>query len=138
MKLRAILALILALSLLTGCSWMDTGYVSVTPHREQSGNIRTENLVVSNYDELLEAMEAVVSKGTENSIINVVNYDAFLLEENLPNATYHIRKIYPIGAYAVEELNCELGSNTGKTAIALAVFYIFYRLMLSKDTFHRY
>ena len=26
----------------------------------------------------------------------------------------------------------------GKTAIALAVFYIFYRLMLSKDTFHRF
>ena len=26
----------------------------------------------------------------------------------------------------------------GKTAIALAVFYIFYRLLLSKDTFHRF
>ena len=26
----------------------------------------------------------------------------------------------------------------GKTAIALAVFYMFYRLMLSKETFHRF
>ena len=26
----------------------------------------------------------------------------------------------------------------GKTAVALAVFYMFYRLLLSKDTFHRF
>lgn len=26
----------------------------------------------------------------------------------------------------------------GKTAIALAVFYLFYRLLLSKETFHRF
>ena len=26
----------------------------------------------------------------------------------------------------------------GKTAVILAVFYMFYRLLLSKDTFHRF
>ena len=32
----------------------------------------------------------------------------------------------------------EFLSYQGKTAIALAVFYMFYRLLLSKDTFHRF
>ena len=119
-----IIALVLAVGLLLGgCSWQDGSYHSVTPHRQQNGSTRTENLVVSSYEELLEAMEEVVSKGTENCIINAVNYDVEELEEKLPNASYYIRKVYPIGAYAVESLTCEVGSNTGKTAIALNVTY---------------
>lgn len=123
MKLRLTILCVLCALLLGGCSWPDGSYHSVTPHREQTGSIRTENLVVSNYEELLDAMEAVVAKGTENSIINVVNYDAFQLEENLPNASYYIRKVYPIGAYAVDTLDYEVGSNAGKTAIALNITY---------------
>ena len=132
MKRRLIVLCIFCVLLLGGCGWPDGNYHSVTPHREQSGSIRTENLVVSNYEELLEAMEAVVSKGTESSIINVVNYDSFLLEENLANAAYHIRKIYPIGAYAVESLDYEVGSNTGKTAIALTITYRHSRTEIRK------
>ena len=132
MKRRLIILCLCCVLLLSGCGWPDGNYHSVTPHREQSGSIRTENLVVSNYEELLEAMEAVVSKGTESSIINVVNYDSFLLEENLANAAYHIRKIYPIGAYAVESLDYEVGSNTGKTAIALTITYRHSRTEIRK------
>lgn len=132
MKLRLMILCVLCALLLGGCSWPDGSYHSVTPHREQTGTIRTENLVVSNYEELLDAMEAVVAKGTENSIINVVNYDSFLLEENLPNASYYIRKVYPIGAYAVDTLDYEVGSNAGKTAIALNITYRHSRTEIRK------
>lgn len=132
MKLRLTMLLLGCVLLLGGCSWPDGSYHSVTPHREQSGSVRTENMTVSNYEELLGAMEAIVAKGTENSIINVVNYDTFLLEENLPNASYHIRKVYPIGAYAVESLTYEVGSNTGKTAIALNITYRHSRTEIRK------
>ena len=123
MRNRIIAFFLLCMLGLSGCSWMDGSYHSVTPHQEQSAVLRTENLTVSNYEELLDAMEAVVSKGTQSSLINVVNYDAFQLEENLPNATHHIRQVYPIGAYAVESISYEVGSNTGKTAIALNIDY---------------
>lgn len=132
MKLRAAVLLILCALMLGGCSWPDGNYHSVTPHREQTGGIRTENLTVSNYEELLDAMEAVVSKGAESSVINVVNYDSFQLEENLPNASYYIRKVYPIGAYAVESMSYEVGSNTGKTAIALNITYRHSRTEIRK------
>lgn len=132
MKLRLLsLALICAL-LLGGCSWPNGTYYSVTPHREPTGNVRTENMTVSSYEELVDAMEAVVSKGTESSIINAVNYDLEKLEPDLAKAARHIRYVYPVGAYAVEELNYEVGSNTGKTAIALSVAYRHSRTEIRK------
>jgi len=132
MKLRLLPALLACVLLLGGCSWPSGSYHSVTPHREQSGNIRTENLTVSNYDELVDTMEAVVSKGTESCIINAVNYDPFILEANLAGATRHIQSVYPVGAYAVESMSYEVGSNTGKTAIALSITYRHSRTEIRK------
>lgn len=123
MKIRMIALLTGICLLLGGCGWLDGTYVSVTPHQQQSGSVRTENLTVSNYDQLLNVMESVVSKGTENCVINVVNYEQDYLELNVANAVHRIQKIYPVGAYAVESINYEIGSNTGKTAIALEIVY---------------
>lgn len=132
MKLRLISMLLVCVVLLGGCSWPDGSYHSVTPHRESTGTNRTENMTVSNYEELTAVMEAVVAKGTESSIINAVNYDTKILTVDLANATRHIQKVYPIGAYAVEELHYEVGSNTGRMAIALSVSYRHSRTEIQK------
>lgn len=132
MKLRLIALMLGCVLVLTGCSWPDGSYHSVTPHREQTGAVRTENLTVSNYEELVDVLEEVVSKGTESCIINAVNYDPVLLEANLTNASRHIQKVYPIGAYAVEALSYEVGSNTGKTAIAISITYRHSRTEIRK------
>ena len=132
MKLRLI-TLFLALALLLGgCSWPDGSYHSVTPHREKSGSIRMENLTVSNHDELVNAMEVVVSKGTETCVINAVNYEPGQLEKDLSGVAYHIKRLYPVGAYAVEDVHYEVGSNTGKTAVALNVTYRHSRMEIQK------
>lgn len=123
MKIRMIVLLLMISLVLSGCGWMDGSYVSVTPHQEQQGSIRAENLTVSNYEELLSIMEEVVSKGMESCVINVVNYEQDYLELNVANAVQRIQKLYPIGAYAVESVDYEIGSNTGKTAIALDIAY---------------
>ena len=60
MKLR-LYAMFLALALfLGGCSWPDGSYHSVTPHLEQNGSIRAENLAISNREEMVAAMEMMV------------------------------------------------------------------------------
>lgn len=123
MKCRLTVLCLCCAVLLGGCGWPDGSYHSVTPHQEQSGVSRTDNLTVSNYEELVAVLESVVEKGTESCVISAVNYDLALLEENLANAARHIRKVYPIGAYAVEELDYEIGSGTGKTAVALNITY---------------
>lgn len=131
MKMRLMILCIICM-MLGGCTWPDGSYHSVTPHREQSGAVRTENLTVSNYEELLSAMEMVISKGMESCIINPVNYDQILLEANLANAARTVQKVYPVGAYAVETLNYEIGSNSGKTAVALSITYSHSRIDIGK------
>jgi len=123
MKRRFLNLLLCCAVMLGGCSWMDGSYVSVTPHQEQSAIDRTENLTVSDYGELLNTMEQIVAKGTESCVINAVNYDVSELEVNLRSITRHIQKMYPIGAYAVESIDYEVGSSTGKVAVALDIKY---------------
>ena len=132
MKLRLVTLFLACALLLGGCGWPDGSYHSVTPHQEQSGSGRTENLTVSNYEELVSVLEDVVARGTESCIINAVNYDTDLLQLNLANAARHIQKVYPIGAYAVEDIGFEVGSNTGKTAIALTITYRHSRTEIRK------
>lgn len=132
MRIRLI-ALFLGLSVfLGGCGWLDGSYVSVTPHQEQPGGIRTENLTVSNYEELLAVLEEIVSKATESCVINVVNFEQPDLETSMASAARHIQKVYPVGAYAVEAMEYEVGSNAGKTAIALDITYRHSRTEIRK------
>ena len=123
MKIRMIALLTGICLLLGGCGWLDGTYVSVTPHQQQSGSVRTENLTVSNYDQLQNVMESVVSKGTESCVINVINYEQDNLEANVASVVQRTQRVYPIGAYAVERIGYEIGRNTGKTAIALDIDY---------------
>lgn len=123
MKVR-LLALLLVLSLtLGGCGWFRGSYVNVTPYRHQSAN--TQNQVISawNYRQLQEALEALVSMGTEKSVIDIANYDAEIVGQNLNQAMDYIRTEYPIGAYAVEDIQCEVGTSSGKPAIAVSITY---------------
>lgn len=126
-----LITLLLTCSLaLSGCSWMDGSYVSVTPHQEQAAAGRTENLTVSNYEELVAAMEEIVAKGTESCVVNAVNYDPDQLKSHLSSASLHVQKVYPLGAYAVETVKYEVGSSMGKTAVALDITYRHSRMEL--------
>ena len=130
---RMTVALAVALCLLlAGCSWMDGSYVSVTPHRVQTSGDRTESLSASDYSQLQEVMEDLVSSGTETAVINIFDYDIPTLEQNLSTLCHHIQKVYPIGAYAVENISCEVGTNGGKAAVAVKIQYRHSRIELRK------
>ena len=118
--------------LLSGCSWMNGSYVSVTPHRVQTSGDRTESLSASDYSQLQEVVEDLVSSGTETAVINIFDYDIPTLEQNLSTLCHHIQKVYPIGAYAVENISCEVGTNGGKAAVAVKIQYRHSRIELRK------
>lgn len=132
MKRRIIcLAAVLCL-LLTGCSWFDGSYVHVTPHQEQGSSDQTEAVSASNYVQLLKVLEEMVTSGTENGVINVANFDRDTVEGNMTTAVRHIRNMYPIGAYAVENVEYEIGTNSGKPAIAVTITYRHSRVEIQK------
>lgn len=130
---RRILCLAAVLCLmLTGCSWFDGSYVHVTPHREQGSSGQMEAVSASNYVQLLDVLKEMVSSGTESGVINVANYDRDMVEVNMTAAVQYIRNRHPVGAYAVEQVDYEVGTNSGKPAIAVTFTYRHSRIEIQR------
>lgn len=123
MKRLVSIFLVLCL-LLTGCGWMDGAYHSVTPHEQHSGGNDSQLEVVENYLQLRTALENMVTSGTESHVISVVGFPEDRLLDNLDMAVRFIKKSYPIGAYAVEEITYEVGTIGGIAAVAVEITYL--------------
>ena len=117
-------ALLLTLALLlTGCRWMDGRYSSVTPHLEQRQNVQSEVVTASDYLELMDALEEMIQSGSESCVINVADYPADAVESGMAVAVQYATETYPVGAYAVERIDYEIGTNGGLPAVAVSVSY---------------
>lgn len=123
MKFCRLFSLILAACLLTGCSWLNPGYISVTPHQEHDEHIQDGMVSAADYGELRTALENMVNTGQESCVINVSEYKSTAVESGMSMAARYIRTSYPIGAYAVSDLHYEVGSNSGKPAVAVNISY---------------
>lgn len=119
-----VLVWILAVSmLLSGCSLFDGYYVSVTPYRQQSEQNQSEVVSAQNYFQLRMALQDLVDSGTQSSVIHIADYDPKTAETNLKDVINYVKHLYPIGAYAVENISYEIGTGSGKPAIALTITY---------------
>lgn len=122
--MKRIAALLLTISfILSGCGLFRGSYVSVTPH-ENTGPSRDYGVVaVSGYDQLRAALENMIHGGMESSVINVVGYDQALILRDMEVAAGYIRQSDPVGAYAVESIDFELGTRSAVPALAVEVTY---------------
>lgn len=132
MKRRMIPLLLAVCLLLSGCGLFDGSYLSVTPHREQTDSGRTEVVSASDYQQLRSVVEEMISKGVESGVINVADFNQDIVERNMAAVASHIQKTYPIGAYAVEEISYEVGTNSGRPAIAVTISYRHSRIEIQR------
>ncbi len=121
-----LLALILALCiLLSGCaSWMEGSYHSVKPHEEQNDQGESGDVAVSSYSGLYRALENMVHDGKETGLISVANYNQLVVARDMRIAVQETMELDPIGAYAVEDIQFELGTNAGQPAISVEIRYL--------------
>ncbi len=120
---RIFLFLLLLSLLLTGCSWVNGSYVYVEPHQEPYSGGQTGTISASDYKELQRVLEILVSNAMENAVIDVSEYDPEKIEGAMELACRYIQEVYPIGAYALEEASYELGTNSGRPAVAVNLQY---------------
>lgn len=121
---KTILSLELCLCLvLSGCGWLDGSYVSVTAHQSQHQQTVAQTLVASNYRGLVNAFSGLISDGTESAVINVAGYPTETLEQGVVAAISHVMASYPLGAYAVTDMDYEIGTNNGIPALAITITY---------------
>ena len=121
---RLIPLLLIAVLLLSGCaSWSGGSYHHIVPHEDHSGSVNNQNISAYNYRTLLNALNMLVENGTESAIIFVQQYDSTVLQRDIDNAVAHLFERNPIAAYAAEEIRCELGTNSGRSAISVNISY---------------
>ena len=123
MKKLLLLLAVLTLTL-SGCSWMDGNFHSVTPHESHTLSGGSDEVSAANYEELLRALEDMIVVGREKRIIYVGEYDQDLVEIGMAQAVQNTRNSLPLGVYAVDNIRYELGSNGGKPAIAVEITYL--------------
>lgn len=102
---------------------MDGSYYSVTPHREANSSLDQESVEVSSYTQLFHALTDMVSEGAEERVIYVSGIDLSQLDTYLSIASSSVLATDAIGAYAVNTINYETGTNAGRTAVAVKISY---------------
>ncbi len=125
--MKQILSAVIAACLLlafTGCdAWRTQSYHSVTPHEEYSGAQSDYLLEVSSERERFSVLKEQISSATETFVIYVTGMALDTLDDAMQSAIQKVTHRDPIGAYAVEAINYEIGTSTGRTAIALQITY---------------
>ena len=122
---RLLICLTAVCVLLSGCSaWMDGSHVTVRDHQEQSYGSQSSALAAEDYDQLVNVLRQLVESGLENSVISAADYDPEKLEREIQLAAVNVRMKYPLGAYAVEDIDYEIGSNGGHQAVSVNISYI--------------
>lgn len=115
--------LVVCCLLLTGCGWLDGEYYSVTPHAANPNQQTQESLVLTNYMEMREALVNMVSAGTTKQTFFLMDIEPSLVDQYMNTAIIHITKTNAIGAYAVADVQYEVGTTAGLDAIAIEVAY---------------
>ena len=103
-------SILLALSLLSGCSAMlSRSYSSITPHNATPTALDDANtLRVDSYQELVNALIYLIDKGAETGIIRFDRTTESEAKSMLSDACLEVVKEDPLGAYAVEFIKYSL------------------------------
>lgn len=127
-------ALILVCCLsLSGCANMfDGSYTSVKPHKQQTGSSGSQTVSVSNYVQLYAALAGLIESGTNTSVLSVGNYNQEKVVSDMKRAVKDVMSRNPIAAYAVEDVDYELGKSAGQPALAVKISYIHDRTEILK------
>ena len=120
---QKLICLFLGLTLLlTGCGG-GKKYVSVQPHQEQRQDFQTEAAAAANSLDLMKILEDMIRSGTDAGIVRLAEYPSERVESGVEIAIEYAMKTYPLGAYAVEAIDYEIGTNGSLPAVALDITY---------------
>ena len=118
------LAVLAALCLLlSGCSWMDGSYVSVTPHVITRDPESNDSPQISNYSQLRSALTDLVDSGTTHGLFTMIDYPQERILSDMMLATNYLKWTYPIGAYAVDDLSYEYSSGGSQNVLSVDISF---------------
>ena len=109
---------------LYGCNlWMDGEYSTVKPHEVDSDDYDPESLEVESYAQLDNALLELVENGRSDCVLYSRTLTTKQLTGYMEMAKRRVMQDNAVGAYAVSNIAYEIGTSTGRTAIALQIEY---------------
>lgn len=128
-RVGTMLACILCFAmLLSGCGgWFDGEYVNITPYLSEGEEQLEDTGVARSYEELCDALIELVEAGKEEFILYVSDITDDACTQYMDNAISYVKSSTAIGAYAVNKIEFDVGTNAGKRAIAVQVQYLHNR-----------
>ena len=138
MKQRVICMVLVLTMVLSGCAWMGGSYVSVTPHHEPLSTVQSDSLTASNYSQLRSILSDLTEVGMESAVIYVPEYPRDEMESGMQDAIHYLTEVFPLGAYAIDRVEYEIGTGAGQPAISVNIAYLHgrseLRLIKQADT----
>ena len=121
---RLIALLLAACMMLSGCSsWMDGSYVSISPHMAQENDQDQDMDWISDAEQLYEAIRNMVAYGKSSEIFYTRDYGQRTVSSDMAQVEFKIMNADPVGAYAVEDIQYELGVNGSQSTIVVNIEY---------------
>ena len=123
-KIGCIVLLALCLCL-AGCNLIGNGsHIFVEGRLPQTNAGVAQNVTAESYDQLYQALVNMVENGVVKQTISVNNYDKEQLETDLEIVTAEVCQTNPIAAYAVEQINCTIGTSGGMESLSVEITYL--------------
>jgi len=119
------IAMILAVALsIAGCGGMlSETYVSQHPHRSSEESDSPVQRIASSYPEIYSALATQIDRIEDTGIIILEDLNEQVGTSYLEAAIRNVLVQEPIGIYAVEKVEFDIGTNAGRTAAAVTVTY---------------
>lgn len=122
--MKQLIPLLLALALLlSGCGWMEGSYASVEPYLQSDDREDQGITSVSSYQEVREALISMIENAVDSRTLSLADFNSNHVETNLDLAIRSVLTNTPVGAYAVENIEYDLGSTGGVPAVVVTVHY---------------
>ena len=105
-------------SFLTGeFIWEQSHYIPPVPDSGQ-------DIVASDFAGLVRAISDGIEQGMELLTISVAQYDRDVLQADVEQATETVCRTNPVAAYAVSDVNWQIGTTAGETVLILQIQYL--------------
>lgn len=126
MARRNICLLLVCIMLLSlcGCSqWIEGSYYSVEKIQDVSESLQPGVLSAESYDELKDILVDMVENALQKCTITTTKISQADLKSHMRSIIHYVTTQMAMGAFAVEEINYEVGTNSGNTAVAVDISY---------------
>lgn len=123
-KLKLLFLMTVLCFLLTGCDlWMNGYYHDSQPHMPGLQIADHDQIKVKSYIELRNAIERLVEDCSPKCVIHTQGIAQESVNEYMKMAISYVKLNNPVGAYALQDVKYDIGTNTGVQAVAVEFTY---------------